>query len=151
MMQNVSKERRPRHRRINSIASNDDDSPMIKNKKAAHKGLKQRLQRLEVEDAEGSANKNSQISDRDGSSARKQRTVKLEILDTEGDFQVTHGSSSGQKLDLKESNHFDLSLIEDVKVEEFDSGKLLFFSGRIFFLKRTRCIIMACSFVGIKN
>ena len=94
------------------------------------------MQRLEVEDAEGSTNKNSQISDRDGSSARKQTTVKLEILDTEGDFQVTHGSSSGQKLDFNESNHFDLSLIEDVKVEEFDSGKLLFFSVRIFFFLR---------------
>ena len=58
---------------------------MYKNNQAARKGLKQRLQRLEVEDAEGSTNKNSQISDRDGSSARKQR-IKLEILDTEGDF-----------------------------------------------------------------
>lgn len=48
---------------------------------------------------------------------------------------MTHGSSSGQKLDFKESNHFDLSLIEDVKVEEFDSGKLLFSSGQNFIKK----------------
>ena len=87
---------------------------------------------VDVEDTEGTSENKSTMSDKNGSISKTQKSSFLISLQQQENtpsekYQSTHQSPFDE-------GHFDVSNIEDIKVEEFDEssrGKCLFIFKRI--------------------